>query len=255
MRSSHECTMAGPFRATTTPDDGGGSLLRSKRRRTFDALEDLLARSKAVRVLSIEAVRSLCDARGVDLARKYVSDRKHFYRRYLVHCLEDRELSEEENAELEHLRGLLHLGANDVGPIHDEVAEDVYGKAVAEVLGDLKIDSAEAAFLRRLQEQLAISARVAEELLAEGERKARDRVLTKAASRDADFVEYRAAAGQFTGRADNLQDAVEDALGQASLAIPSLHWFELTHIGGYTEAGGVKGWHVTLRAGIRPEDG
>ena len=50
-----------------------------------------------------------------------------------------------------------------------------------------------------------------------------------------------------------VEDAVTDALTKATLAIPALHWFELTQIAGYVADGRPKSWHVKLRAGIPPE--
>jgi flavin-binding protein dodecin len=90
--------------------------------------------------------------------------------------------------------------------------------------------------------------------MAEGERTARDDVLRKASSRDHLFLKHRAPAGDFTGRSSTtIEEAVAEALGKATVAIPSLHWFELTHIAGYVERGQTKGWHVILRAGVSPD--
>ena len=99
--------------------------LRSKRVNVFEGIEDLLASAERVRAVGGKAVQGVCANFGVDLRHKYLSDRKHLYRRYLAYCLEDRELSEEENADLEHLRSLLHLAMDDVVSVHDEVAREV----------------------------------------------------------------------------------------------------------------------------------
>jgi flavin-binding protein dodecin len=42
-------------------------------------------------------------------------------------------------------------------------------------------------------------------------------------------------------------------LAKAVIAIPVLHWFEVTNISGYVGEGKPKGWHVTVRGGIEPE--
>jgi flavin-binding protein dodecin len=204
--------------------------------------------------VGVEAVRTVCEDLGVDLRQKYLSDRKHLYRRYRAYCLEDKELSEEENADLEHLRSLLHLATDDVAVLHDEMAREVYGKAIQEVLADLKLDPEEEAFLRRLRGELRLSEQVAAQLYTEGEQTARDRALSKASSPDRLFLSYRAPAGEFTGRSTTtIEDAVAEALAKATVAIPSLHWFELMHIAGYVEEGQTRGWHVTLQAGVSPE--
>jgi flavin-binding protein dodecin len=235
---------------------------------TFEAIEDLLARAPGVRAVGVEAVHTACEDLavgveavhtacedlGADLRHKYLSDRKHLYRRYLAYCLEDKELSEEENADLQHLRFLLHLTMDNVAVVHDEVAREVYGKAIQEVLADLKLDPEEEAFLRRLRGELHLSEQVAAQLYTEGEYSARDRVLSKASAPDRLFLSHRAPAGEFTGRSTTtIEDAVAEALAKATVAIPSLHWFELTHIAGYVEEGQTRGWHVTLHAGVSAE--
>ena len=40
---------------------------------------------------------------------------------------------------------------------------------------------------------------------------------------------------------------------KATMAIPGLHWFEVTQIAGYVGDGTASSWHVTLQAGIRKE--
>jgi flavin-binding protein dodecin len=221
---------------------------------TCEAIEDLFARAEGVRAVGVEAIRAICEDLGVNLRQRYLSDRKHLYRRYLAYCLEDQELSEEENADLEHLRSLLHLAMDDVVAVHDEVAREVYGKAIQEVLADLKLDPEEEAFLRRLRGELRLSEKVAERLYAEGEQSARDRAFSKASSRDHLFLSHHPPAGEFTGRSTTtIEDAVMEALGKATVAIPSLHWFELRHIAGYVEEGQARGWYVILQAGVSPE--
>lgn len=245
--------MAGPFRSAS-PKSGFGRALRSKRATTFEAIENLLAVSGSVREVSVGSVVTVCDAQGVDLQRRFVSDRKHLYRRYLAHCLEDKILSEEENADLEHLRTLLYLEEKDVGAVHDEVAREVYGKAIQEVLADLEINAEEEAFLRRLRGELHLSDKLAADLLERGQYDAHDLALSQASSLDDDFAVYRAPSGEFTGRSDGtFEDAVSDALTKAQIAIPDLHWFEVVHIAGYVGEGKPKGWHVTVRCGLSPD--
>jgi flavin-binding protein dodecin len=229
-----------------------GKSLRPRRTSTFEAIEDLLAVCERLRDVSVQALDTLCADLGVELQRRYASDRKHLYRRYLAHCLEDKVLSEEENADLEHLRSLLHLEPEDVSAVHDEVAQEVYGKAVAEVLSDLRISPEEDVFLRRLRGELHLSESVAEDLLERGRRSARDVALRQASTLDPEFTVQRASAGEFIGRSNvSFEDAVTDALNKARIAIPHLHWFEVSNISGYVGEDGPRGWHVTVRGGIK----
>ena len=76
-----------------------------------------------------------------------------------------------------------------------------------------------------------------------------------ATASDAFFLTHRPPAGDFTGRSTTtLEDAVTDALTKASVIVPDLHWFELTQIAGYVAEGRPKSWHVTVRAGLEPEE-
>lgn len=245
--------MAEPFRTTPERKGGLGSVMRSKRAATFEAIENLLAKSDNVRDISEDAVAAICEAHTVDISRKFASDRKALYRRYLAYCLDDKVLTDEENADLVHLRSLLHLTRADVAAIHDDVARDVYGKAIEEVLEDLEIDEEEEAFLQRLRDDLHMPEKMADKLLAHGQLHARERALIRASAPDLDFVFHRESAGEFTGRSDDtLEAAIADALEKASVAVPDLYWFEVIRLAGYVGEGKPKGWHITVRCGIAP---
>jgi len=246
--------MADPFERNR---QAGGGLERVLKRSsvTLDSIEGLLADASCVRDVSPEIVSGVCAERGVDLRRRLQRGRKRLYRRYLKHCLNDMTLSEEESAELEHLRELLHLTSSDVAPVHDEVAIEVYGEAVEEVLADFQLDDGEAAFLTRLRRDLALSEESADRIYRRSASDARSRARSQASARDEQFVQSRAPAGEFTGRSsESLEAAIHNALAKATLAVPGLHWFEVNQISGYVADGRANGWHVTLQAGIPRDD-
>jgi flavin-binding protein dodecin len=247
--------MAGPFQRAQESQGRSSQLLGRRSSMTLEAIEDLLAEAACVRDVTSAAVSDLCTARKIDLRNRLHRGRRQLYHRYLKHCFEDRVLSPEEIDELSHLRDLLHLDAADLSAVQDAVAVEVYGEAVEEVLADFRLDDDEAAFLRDLTESLHLSEDTAKRIYGEGAGRARDRVLRDAGTRDRQFLEHRVPAGEFTGRSDaSLERAIDDALTKASLAIPSLHWFEVTHIAGYVEDGRANGWHATLKAGIRSDE-
>ena len=139
--------------------------------------------------------------------------------------------------------------------MQDDVAIAVFGAAVTEVLADLRIDEQEAKFLKRLREELRLPLSKADRILEDGTRDARVRALHEASSGDTTFVKLRKPAGEFTGRSSNdMQSAVNDALGKAALAIPQLHWFEVTQMSGYVNDGALSQWYVVLQAGIEQND-
>jgi flavin-binding protein dodecin len=247
--------MAEPFQRAEHRATQLGRIFRGRRAAAWDAIECLLADAAQLRDVAGDELQKVCAEHRIDLQRTSLRERRRIYRRYLEHCLEDRVLSEEENADLAHLKAILHLAPDEVDRIHETVARNVYGKAVEEVLADSRLDPDEEAFLRRLRGELRLPEQEAEHMLARGAEEARDRALSSAIAQDEHFAKHRVAAGEFTGRATtSFEDSVGDALAKATVAIPSLHWFEITHIRGYVEDGRPSGWHVTLRAGIRQDD-
>ena len=118
-----------------------------------------------------------------------------------------------------------------------------------------RISVYEEEFLRELRDRLDLNEEKAERIYRDGSSEARNRALSRAESRDQQFIEDRAAAGKFTGRSDGtLENAIDDALAKAAMAIPRLHWFEVIEIAGYVSDGKAGSWHVTLRAGIRSDE-
>ena len=247
--------MAKPFVKVQSTGRGMGQVLRRRGSITLESIEDLLADASTVRVVTAEVVAKVCAERGVDLRTRLGRGRRRLYHRYLQHCFEDKVLSSEERADLAHLREILQLPAEDLRAIHDEVAIEVDGDAVHEVLADYHLDDGEAEFLWGLREDLGLSDERAEQIYRDAAIESRDRALSSAVSRDHQFIERHAAAGNFTGRSTGtFDDAVEDALAKAALAIPKLHWFEVTETAGYVENGRTSSWHVTLRAGIHRDE-
>jgi len=242
--------MAEPFRAVPA-SSGIGRALRSKRAVAFEEIENLLAERASVRDVTPDDVARVSEAHGVDLATKYLSERKHLYRTYLAYCLEDKVLTRDESTDLLHLRMLLRLNEKDVAAVNDEIAKEVYGQAIEQVLADLEITAEEEAFLRRLRDELHVPDKVAADLLAQGQLRARDQALKQALAPDREFSIHRLSAGEFTGRSDeSFEAAVSDAIKKAQRALPRLAWFEISHIRGYIGEGKPKSWHVTVRCGM-----
>jgi flavin-binding protein dodecin len=246
--------MALPFeRAESTPR--GIGVLRGRGSVTLSAIENLLAQAAGVREVTPAMVASLCEERRVDLTSRLARGRRQLYARYLKHCFEDRRLSDDERADLAHLRALLHLSPPELAAIQDQVAIEIYGEVVQEVLADFQIDDDELAFLTELRADLGLEEEKADRILEKGSADARMRARTHAQARDRHFVEHREPAGDFTGRSEeSLEGAIQDALAKASLAVPKLHWFEVLEIAGYVSGGQASGWHVNVRAGIHKDE-
>lgn len=221
----------------------------------MEKIEDLFAQASCVQDVQLESVQDVCQERGIDLQRRLGRGRTALYGRYLKHCLDDDVLSERENADLTHLRDVLLLSPAEVLTVHDAIAIEIYGEAVHEVLADLQLDADEAEFLQRLRIDLDLPEDRADRIFRSQEADARIRAITQASSRDALFSQHRVPAGQFIGRSnDSLENAINDVIAKATLAIPRLHWFEVLETAGYVESGAVSGWHVVVRGGLRAED-
>jgi len=235
--------------------DSHGRLLGRRKVEAAAAVEALLAKAGRVSDVGAADVAAACSRCGVDSARTLRKEFKALYGRYLDFCFEDRQLSTEESRDLEHLQQILQLGDADVSSVQDDVAISVYGSAVAEVLADLRIDAQEESFLKRLREELNLPQSKAERILEDHARDARSRAIHAATVADVTFIQRREPAGEFTGRSSaGLQAAVDNALGKAALAIPQLHWFEVTQLSGYVEDGAASQWYVVVQAGIRQEN-
>jgi flavin-binding protein dodecin len=230
-------------------------VMRGRGSVTLCAIENLLAQAAGVREVTPVMVASLCEERRVDLPNRLTRGRRQLYARYLKHCFEDRRLSDHERADLAHLRELLHLSRRELAVIQDQVAIEIYGEVIQEVLADFQIDEDESAFLTELRAELGLEEERAEKILEEGTANARMRARSQAQARDQQFLEHRTSAGDFTGRSEQSLDcAIQDALTKASLAVPKLHWFEVLQIAGYVSDGRASGWHVNLRAGIHKDE-
>jgi flavin-binding protein dodecin len=247
--------MAEPFKRTQSNGKGVTATFRRRSSITLERIEDLFAQASCVQDVQHESVQGVCQERGIDLQRRLGRGRAALYGRYLKHCLDDNELSEQENADLKHLREILLLSLDEVMAVHDAVAVEIYGEAVQEVLADFQLDADEAEFLQRLRVDLDLPEDRADRIFRSQEADARSRAINQASSRDAVFSQHRVPAGEFIGRSkDSLESAINDAIAKATLAIPRLHWFEVLETAGYVESGAVSGWHVIVRGGLRAEE-
>ncbi len=151
-----------------------------------DALAELgqrLAGSPRVQGVSAADVQEVAARHGVHLTRRFRRGLRDLYRTYLVHCLSDRSLGDDEIEDLRHLKQLFGLDDRDVGHIHEEVAREVYARSVAEALEDGRLSDAERAFLCRLERELKLPDEMARRVF---EAQARLRVQAEIAERVAD---------------------------------------------------------------------
>lgn len=243
--------MAEPFRMEPVVETGVVSRWLGSGARIAAAreLEVLLAAAERLADVSSEEVRGAAALHGVDLVRHMRTVSRSLYRRYLEHCFVDRKLSDHEAAELAHLREILVLDEPDCARAHQEVARALFGAAVNEALGDLRLEPEEEAFLDMLRRDLRLEKDAADRELKESTRKARARFLASSSAGEGALVAAREAAVELRGSsAQSIEDAVQVALGQAGDLLPEIERVDLVRTGAQVVAGKATRWEVTLRA-------
>ena len=150
-------------------------LRRSPARNALIELHGMLRAASSPREVKAEAVARIERTYGVDIGASFRGELERSYREYMLFCLTDRRLSEEEVADLDHLRMLFRLDARTCEAIQRNVARQVYLRSVTDVLADGTIDAAEREFLHRLQEHLAIPESIADNILEVKEQQYRSR--------------------------------------------------------------------------------
>lgn len=243
--------MAEPFDDRTDKDDGIGSRLRGRKSRASAAreIEALLATAPSVLEVTPAQVSEIVDRHGVRLDRQLRTPARNFYRRFFEFCLVDHAVTDEEAAELEHLRAMLSIDDADAESVHDEVARVVYGAAVEVVLEDHRLDPEEAAFLHRLQDHLNIDEQVASETIESQTARSRQRYLAKVASTDDLLLTSQEIKLTLDGSStESLGLAVANAIHEACAALPELKTVDVDRIRVDIDDGNVKRWHVSLRA-------
>jgi len=215
--------------------------------RAVAEIEALLAGAVRLSEVSPETVEQIAKRHGIDLERRLAGPRRNLYRRFLEHCLVDCALSSEENVDLAHLQRLLRLDDADAARIHDEVAQGVYGRAVAEVLRDQQLDPEERSFLERIGADLALAPRVTAQIYEKGATQSRERYLARAHTHQNALLASRTAKLDLPGSSEkSLEDAIRAALEEAERALPGLASARLSEVRTDVREGRVVRWHVVL---------
>lgn len=127
-------------------------------------ISNSLARARDVRQVLEDEVQAVADKYRAANKAWFRKELAEIYRLLLQHCLTDRHLSDDETAQLLHLKSILGLSDSDVGGIHDDVAQTVYEESVDEAISDGRLDTDERSFLDRLQTTLKLPKETADRI-------------------------------------------------------------------------------------------
>ncbi|MEO5510639.1 MAG: hypothetical protein ABIS27_08400 [Longimicrobiales bacterium] len=148
---------------------------RLPRENAWIEVNNLLADVAEVRGVRPEQVARIAERYRMPLRGEFCGRLERFYRDYLLFCLADRRLSEDERSDLAHLKRILRLNDRVVSAIHESVARQVYAQGVDAVLSDGRINPEEREFLHILQQHLALSSKAVDGILAARRRQAEQR--------------------------------------------------------------------------------
>jgi hypothetical protein len=129
-------------------------------------INNLLA-SRDLCSISPDDIRQISTEYNIDLRKKFLGDLLTIYKKYLLFCLTDKYLSNQEVKNLKCLQDALSLTDNEAAKIHQVVTCDVYKMEVEKAIEDGRLSEEEKSFLRKIQRNLNICDSMAEEIYQE----------------------------------------------------------------------------------------
>jgi hypothetical protein len=147
----------------------------------FVEINNLFAQ-RPVRSVSISDIEKIAESYNVNVFKKFQVSLAGLYRDYLVQCLSDKVLTNEEIKDLLHLKHALGLNDKIITKIHGEVTESIYSKSVDEAIADGRLDPDEKAFLDKLQEELKLPQEIAQRIYSTKAKEYLDRYFKSAVS-------------------------------------------------------------------------
>lgn len=127
-------------------------------------LINLLASKPLPEVKAIE-IKAISTKYKVDIRHRFLSRLKELYTQYLLHCIADKKISDQEVANLNYLKELLFLNDFEVEEIHNQHAGDIYKDSFNDVISDGLIEESEKEFLLRLQKDMRLTD-ISEEMIS-----------------------------------------------------------------------------------------
>jgi hypothetical protein len=145
------------------------------------AINNLLA-SQGLSSFSAQNVKQIAFDYKVDFRKEFLPDLWGFYKYFLLYCLNDKFLSNQEIQELSCLKEALSLTDVEVNTIHNEVTGELYKMEVEKVIQDGRLSEEEKNFLKQIQQNLKINDSYADRIFKESANELMKKVLDEALS-------------------------------------------------------------------------
>lgn len=133
----------------------------------FLELNNVLAESNKIQDVTVEKVCEIAEKYGINFNKKFSNALEGIYEDYLIFCLMDKTLSENEISDLAHLKHILQLKDEVIDKVHSSVAEKIYSESIDEAIKDSRIDPLEREFLVKLEMDLKIDEELARNIYTE----------------------------------------------------------------------------------------
>jgi hypothetical protein len=130
-------------------------------------INNILAEKRNIRSLSIADIENVLNKYKLNFDQKLRDKMSCFYKGYLIHCLQDKKLSDEEIQDLHYLKNLFSLDDKTIETINNEQFKNIYRKSYQEAIKDGTISDEEKAFLSSLQNNLRLPEEIVENIRIE----------------------------------------------------------------------------------------
>jgi hypothetical protein len=126
-------------------------------------INNLLAQ-KPVKSITSDEIAKISKRYDINIYHVFKKNIFEFYAVYLNDCLKNKNLSDDDNDELKHLKTLLRLSNDDTRIIHDKLAGAIYEESVQDAIEDGRLDNAKIESLEKLQKQLRLSENITKKI-------------------------------------------------------------------------------------------
>lgn len=142
-------------------------LLKKQPRSNFVIEINNLLATKHISDVTTEDIISIMGKYRSGFSNKVLQGLHNLYSDYLVYCLEDKMLSDEEINNLNHLKEILGINDPEIKALHNAITGAIYRKSVHEAVQDGEVSPEEKTFLVSLYKNLALSDELAEKITTE----------------------------------------------------------------------------------------